>query len=1100
MHRTLAVLALTALAPLAAAIEVRGRVLDAGGRPASKLPVELISYDGETLSRTTTDAAGAFRLDAPQWGMYRVVVRAADAVPMEARLLPLLEAVELAPLRLERSEMLRVRTHPKTRVAVRPLRPRARDGWVDADRGGMTGDDGTLLVPRRSGETVEVSTSTARARADGPELTLRDDKPCARHLVVRDASGGSAKDVRVVTESFLLGTTGEDGAVTATAACGRELFVETAEGHRVRVPPSANEIVLTPPQLWSGRVIDAESRTPIAHAFVWSDDDPARFVRTDTRGAYSMGRAPSRAAAAGHLASTAGPTFALQPTVAITGVVRDANSHAVAGAELRIRETDRDRLWPDGLPSRTTSGPNGAFRIEALPHRAYVVEASHAGFAPATVTVKEKRSGIEIVLTPGQSAFGKVTDERANPVAAAEVRLTPSTDTPRFLRTAGQDAARLAYTDGEGNFRFEDLPRGMFDLEARADGFAPATLTGLAVEADRAADAGVVTLERGVMLEGVVVDADDRPVAGATVLAYPPSPAGILGEGVSRIAAAAGDAREATSRHDGRFAIAGLRSGDTVDVTARKPGYVAATLPQLELPQRDPLRVVLENGSRVTGRVANEEGEGVAGAVVSIRPSDSALPPGLSGQTVTTGASGSFTLGELPPGKFALSASARGYVAAESRVIDIRKGEHLADVALTLRRGSVIEGLVLAPDGGPAAGARVTVRGRVTPERMLDLEIAGSARADGEGRYRLEGVRPGPQTVVANDERYARAVREVNVQPGANRLDFRLAEGATLAGRVVDAVGTPVSGANVSLGIARADLTDASGAFRFTGLEPGSHTVTARKDGYSSARQEVRVAAQPVAIELRLQHGGGLITGRINGLAPALAAQLQVRAMEVPLKSADGIRDGRVDGQGMYRIEGVRAGTWTVTARHASGRQARREVVVSDAGVTTQADLDFAGGVTLTGTVRRAGEPVAGASVQAGGSTAVTDGSGFFRVDGLTAGEHTVIVTVPATGFRHTRQVSLTTDQQLDIDLPTARASGVVVDAMTRAPLAGVMIAAGAARTTSNPDGTFTLTNLARGTHRLIATFDGYEPAEVMLEIPADHASVGGLTVAVRQR
>ena len=1097
MMRALAVLALTALAPLAAAIEVRGRVVDSGGKPAAKLPVELASYKGETLSRATTDAQGAFRLDAPEAGMYRVVVKAPEAIPMEARLLPLLDATELAPLRLEKSEPLRVRAQPGTRLAARPLRPRTRDGWTDAERGGTTDVQGTLLVPRRPGESIEVATAMARARTEAAELALRDEKPCARQLVVRDAGGAAAKGVRVVTESFLLGTTDENGAVTATAACGRELYLETADGQRMRVSPSASEITLGRPQPVTGRVVDAESRTPIANAFVWPDDDPAGFVRTDAKGAYALARAPSRAAAAGHLASAAGPTFALQPTAAITGTVLDANNRGVAGAELRIREAGatRDTIWPEGLPARTTSGANGTFRLEALPHRAYSVEASHAGFAPSTVTVKEKRAGVEIVLTPGQSAFGKVTDEGANPIAAAEVRLTPSSDAPRFLRNVAEEEARVVFTDGEGNFRFENLPRGTFDVEASAENFAPATVRGVNVDADRAADVGMVTLERGIVLEGVIMDGDDRPVAGATVLAYPPSPAGIRGEAVSRLAAAAGEAREATTRDDGRFAITGLRSGDTVDVTARKSGYVASTLPQIELPQRDPLVVILEHGSRVTGRVSNEQGEAVVGAVVSVRPSDSALPPTLSGQTATSDAAGSFTLGELPPGKFALTASARGYVAAEARVIDVRKGEPLDDVALTLRRGSAIEGVVLGPNGAPASGARITVRsGRLTPERMLDLEVAGSARADGEGRYRLEGVSPGPQTVVATDDRYARATRDVTVQPGTNRVDFRLSEGSTLAGRVVDGAGAPVSGANISLGVsARPEISDASGAFRFSGLESGNYTLTARKDGYSSARQDVQLAGRPVeGLELRLQQGGGVITGRINGLAPALVAQLQVRAMEVPLKSMDGIREGRAEAQGTYRIEGVRAGTWNVTARHTSGREARREVTIAEGTGPTQADLDFGGGVTLSGSVRRAGEPVAGATVQTGGSTAVTDAAGLFQLDGLTAGQHTVTVTVAATGVRHTRQVSLTADQQLDIDLPTARASGVVVDELTRAPLAGVVVSAGTARTTSNGDGTFTLTDLARGTHRVTAM-----NAEVTVEIPSDDATVNGIVLSV---
>lgn len=1116
MLRASFLLALTLFAPAAAAMEVRGRVVGTDGKPAAKVPVELSTFAGETLGRATTDAQGAFRLEAAEVGMYRVVVRAPNAVPREARLLPLLETTELAPLRLEKSEPLRVRAQAGTRIAARAIRPHAREGWIDADRGGVTDEHGTLLVPRRAGETLEVATPKARARTAGTELTLRDEKPCARQLVIRDAGGAAVAKAHVLNESFHLGTTDEQGAATVTTACGRELVVETESGQRMRVPPApASEITLAAPQPWSGRVVDAETREPLANAFVWSDDDPARYVRTDAKGVYAIALAPSRAAAAGHLASAAGPTFALQPTSAISGTVVDAEGKAVAGAELRIRDAtaDRNRPWPEGLPSRTTSGANGAFRIAALPQRAYTVEASHAGFAPSAVTVKDKRSGVEIVLAAGQSAFGKVTDESENPIAGAEVRLTAASDAPRFVRNEAEEEARVTFTDGEGNFRFEHLPRGTVDLEAKAESFAPATVRGVTIEAERAADLGTVMLERGVVLEGVVLDGDERPVAGAQVIAYPPSPAGIRGEAVARIAVAAGDAREAMSRGDGRFSITGLRAGEAIDVTARKAGYVAATLPQLELPHDEPLRMVLESGARVSGRVTGEQGEAVSGAIVTVRPSDSALPPGLSGQSTTTDGDGAFVLGELPPGRFAVSAAAKGYVSAEPRLLDVREGASLDDVALTLRRGSSIEGVVLTPTGAPAAGARVTVRGTVTPERMVDIELAGSARADGEGRYRIEGVSPGPQKIVADDERHARAVRELNVQPGTNRVDLRLGDGGTVGGRVVDGEGRPLAGASLALGGAnRGEISDAQGVFRFTGVEPGNYTLTARKEGYAAARQELQLAGRPVeGLELRLVQGGGVITGRISGLPAALLAQLQVRAMEVPLTSMDGMRDGRTDAQGVYRIDGVHAGKWTVIARHGSGREARREVTIAEGAGQTQVDLEFGGGVALSGTVRRLGEPVSGASIQASGTrhastgSALTDASGHFRITGLEPGEHVVVVTVAESGLRHSRQVAIDGEQQLDIDLPTARAAGIVLDAITRAPLAGVTIAAVAAgpthpRATSNADGTFALTSLGRGSYRVTATSDGYEQAVVTVDVVADDATVEGLQLLLMPR
>ncbi len=982
-RRWLLVFALAAAAPAAMAIEIRGQLLDAGGKPAAQVPVELWSYSGGMIARAATDATGVFRFDPADAGMYRVVVRAANVAPREARLLPLLTETELAPLQL-----------------------------------GSQGHGWTEIV------TLPVK---------------RDDGP----------------------------------------------------------------------QRWSGRVVDAESRTAIANAFVWAEGDPSRVVRTREDGTYTATFAPSRAAAAGHLAATAGPVFALPPTEAVAGTVIDGEGRPVAGAAIRIRPAvpDRNRPWPEELPSRTTSRANGAFRLEAPPHRAYVVEASHARFAPTAVTVRDKPSAVAIVLLPGQSAFGRVTDAGASPIAGAEVRLTPATDVPRFFRDEADEDVRAAFTDGEGSFRFADLPRGPFALEVRAESFAPATRSHVPIDAGKPTDLGVIKLEPGVVLAGVVVDAEGHPLAGAVVAVYPPGPAGVRAGFFTRLAG------EATSGSEGKFSIAGLRAGETVDVTARKSGYVPATLPRVELPLDRALRLVLGTGARVRGRVADEREQPIAGAAVTIKPSESLLPPSLAGQTATTGSDGTFTFGELPSGRLVLTVAAKGRIAGEPRLIEAGEGETVDGVELTLRRGAAIEGVVLTPSGTPAAGARVSLRNR--PGWFASEST--DAHADGEGRYRLEGVGPGLQTIHASDERYATASRELEVQPRTNRLDFRLGEGLALAGRVVDGDGRPLSGASVGIanvrGVNRSDVSGSGGAFRFAALDAGDYAVTARKSGYSSAQENVSLAGRAVeGLELRLQQGGGIVTGRISGLPAPLLAQVLVRVTESPLLTIDGMRETLADGQGMYRVEGLHAGDWMFTALHASGREARSQVTIEEAAGQTQVDLDFGGGITLSGVVRRGGEPVAGASLQVNGvnvtssGRASTDGSGRYRIAGLEVGDYLVLIDVLQLGLmKHSQHISIAGDRQFDVDLPVARASGVVVDAVTGAALAGVsLVALGPGvpypETVSNADGTFTFPNLGRATYKLVATLAGYEQFEGELVVPTDNASVEGLRVPLHQR
>jgi hypothetical protein len=1149
---------LLAVTASGAELEVSGRVADAAGKPAAKAAVELFAArNPEPLTHTATAADGRFALVAPEAGMYRVVVRAAGALPMEAKLLPLLAPAELPPLRLIPDEPLRVRIlgsdgpQANAPVAAKGLQRLTMNGWQVAERTAASDASGTLSLPRAKGESLELTTfggswfdvRTTRERT----VDVRRDGNCTRLLLVRGADGQPVSGAAVSVEPFRVGSTNDEGTLTIGLPCRGELraAIETSDGRgadvRLRAAADATpfEVTLTAPVRHSGRVIGGETREPLAGAFVWFDDDPAGFVRTDAKGTYVLARrergsTPTlRAAAAGHLPSTSGPVFALQPTATLAGSVVDDEGRAVAGADVRIDEHAPEAAIryggnPEGLAVRTTSRANGTFRIDVLPRRAHVVKVTRAGYAPASLVAEKLppaaiKSGLRIVLSRGQSAAGRVVEkETSEPIAGAELRLVLSSRAaiPQWAR-GGEDepegAEFAAVSNADGSYRFEHLPPGKFELSVRAEGYAPQRVPGLAVAEGRAATFGVLSLERGAIVEGEVVDRDEQPLAGATVFVHPPAGAGVRGEAALRYAAEAEETREGVSGNDGRFSVRGLTPGATADVTVRREGFVTQTLPRVELPPSAPLRIVLEPSARVSGRVVDDRGEAIPGAVVTVRAPDAALPVGLEGRLVETDAAGAFVLHDLAAGRVAISAIARGYLSADPLLLDLGVRTNVQDVELTLRRGATVEGLVLTPSGQPATAARVTLRGTLTPERMLEREIAGFARTDGEGRYRLEGIGAGPQTLAASQEGYQSAIRDMVVQPGQNQLDFRLAEGLSVGGRVTDSGGAPVAGAGVSLmtsgpGAMRNEMSAADGTFRFPGVEPGRFVVSAQKQGYSTARQELQLADRAVEdLELQLRLGGGAITGQISGLTPRDLPNLQVTASKRPYAGMDGLRDGHADERFAYRIEGVFPGDWSVTARLPDGRQAQRSVTIAEGQGDVQVDLEFARGVTLSGRVLRAGTPVADAMLQASGAagtssgSATTDANGAFHIEGLQPDTHKVTVTVPQSGLRHERMVALTSDQTIEIELPTARVSGHAIDAATGAPLAGVVVTAEAEgtaggfppRATTDATGAFTLQGLGRGQFRLAGSKDGYARAEMTITVPADDSTVDDIRLAL---
>ncbi len=1158
MLRALAVAASLLLAAGASAEElpVSGRALDSAGKPVAKAGVELFAQrSSEPLARTATAADGRFEIVAPEPGMYRVVVRAAGALPMEAKLLPLLAPAELPPLRLIADEPLRVRLFARdgplatVRVAARSLQRHATTGWQPAERAATSDEKGTLSLPRAKGEQLELTTigsdfvdvRPARERT----IDIRRDGDCTRTLLVRGPDGRPVSGAAVSVEPFRVGSTNDEGLLTIGIPCHGELraSVEASDGRgagvrlRAAAEPAPFEVTLEAPARHSGRVIDGETRDPLAGAFVWFDDDPAGFARTDAKGTYALARRGHppllRAAAVGHLPSANGPVFALQPTATLAGSVVDDEGRAVAGADLRIDQDApevpiRFGVRPEGLAAHTTSRASGAFRIDVLPRRAYMLHVARTGYAPASLVVEKlapaaTKSGLRIVLSRGQSAAGRVVEkETSEPIVGAELRLMPSSRAavPRWARGGGDDAegaAFIAISNPDGSYRFEHLPPGKFELSVTASGYAPQRVPGLEVSAVQGATFGLISLERGAIVEGEVVDRGGQPLAGATVFVHPPAALGVRGDAVLRFASEAEETRQGVSGADGSFTVRGLTPGATADVTVQRKGFVTQTETHVELPPAAPLRIVLEPSARVSGRVVDDGGEPIAGATVTVRASDAALPIGLEGRLVVTDAAGTFVVQDLAAGRVAISAMARNYLSSDALLLDIGARADVQDVELTLRRGATVEGVVTTSSGQPATAARVTVRGALTPERMLEREVAGSARTDGEGRYRLEGVPGGPQELSASQEGYQGAIRNLVVQPGVNQLDFRLVEGLRVGGLVTDGSGAPVAGASVLLmtsgpGVMRNEMSAPDGTFRFSGVAPGRFIVSAQKQGYAAARQEILLADRAIEdVELQLSHGGGAIVGQIAGLTPRDLQNLQVTAMKRPYAGMDGLRDGRADERFMYRVEGVFPGEWSVTATLPDGRQAQRNVTVAEGAGEVRADLEFARGITLSGRVRRDSQPVAGARLQATGlagassGSATTDASGTFRIEGLRPDTHKIIVTVPRSGQRHERTIALTSDQDIDIDLPMARVSGHAFDAATGAPLAGVVVTAQAEgsaggfppRATTDGAGAFTLQGLGRGQFRLSGSKDGYARAEVAISVPADDSALDNVRLTL---
>lgn len=196
-----------------------------------------------------------------------------------------------------------------------------------------------------------------------------------------------------------------------------------------------------------------------------------------------------------------------------------------------------------------------------------------------------------------------------------------------------------------------------------------------------------------------------------------------------------------------------------------------------------PARLQLPAGGVVAGRVEDEKGKPVPGAMVTalfrLPSSNQAVQ-----RAATVGPDGSFRLGGLPLGRVMLTVGSPGCL-PQRREVELAKGPR-ADLALVLHRGRPVTLKVLDPEGAPLAGT--------VAELLPGVEAATSAA---DGMLRLPAVPASQTTVVVRCEGYL--PRRVAIPERLEGpLSVTLQPAAGLRARFVFAdTGEPVEGGRV---------------------------------------------------------------------------------------------------------------------------------------------------------------------------------------------------------------------------------------------------------------------------------------------------------------
>lgn len=532
---------------------------------------------------------------------------------------------------------------------------------------------------------------------------------------------------------------------------------------------------------------------------------------------------------------------------------------------------------------------------------------------------------IEVVMQRGGSLEGLVMDlDAAEPIPAFSISTIDRVETdgaaPGRYNPFGQGEH---FEDAGGRFRLPALCPGPVRLTFHAEGYVSKTLPEVEIEEGAERKGLIVTLSRGALVRGRVVDLDGEPVAGVNVMALDPEkrmgrrlydPRGDLAAPPPEIpdfrevvppalfsaAVGLGVLGDHAVRTDpnGAFELRGLPAGRTA-IVAFHPAYASTIEADLLLEageERDGLVLELSTGASVFGTVEDRHGEPIpASMVIALSPSGfgrgGAAQAGGGFYQTQTDAAGEYSIEHMEAGSYLLVSTLGDEAlnplsflsSLDFDLVTVPPDERVRFDIIDESRGATrVFGRVLdrgAPVGGGSISA-VSFEG----ENFLGVDWK-LGRIDGAGNYEFEGLAPAEYQFEMRSGAVRTRIRvEVPDQP-EYRLDLELPVGS-VAGRVVDAAtGVGVRRARVFLRpldedppeglvasflqsegqLLRSSSSD-DGGFLFEHLPAGRYELLARPRGGDGAA--ALAASEPQVLEVGESER---LSGVLIELPPSLA-------------------------------------------------------------------------------------------------------------------------------------------------------------------------------------------------------------------------------------
>ncbi len=635
----------------------------------------------------------------------------------------------------------------------------------------------------------------------------------------------------------------------------------------------------------------------------------------------------------------------------------------------------------------------------------------------------------------------------------------------------------------------------------------------------------------GASVRGRVLDPDGVPFAGARVVA------GTHFDPFAMFSAQGLDLRKpasAISDASGAFALAGVPGGLELHVAAHANGFASSpTVTVATVAGRTAeVELSLSRGATIAVTARDAVGAPVATALCRLERADlkldemTAQGDAVRGVRKRLDAEGQTRFVGIAAGRYYVRVDLPPWVECRREVVVDLSAPEIA-VELQLAKGRELRGHVLAKDGTPIGGARVSAS---EPSSLANVMRAATgagrrfAECDADGAFVLTGLVDFKLEVVARAAGYQEAKTEAAAN--ATAVELRLATRGAIEGialsrvtgkalksfelRIERRAAEPTSMFDASSfqGLQQLALPFATenGKFRVAGVEPGDLRLTIAAEGHGDWRSEwftLEEGATKRGVIASLQAEAvllGRVVAAVDGRPVVGASVRQLQADQAMLQQMVSRMlqpvGAKSDGDGRFRIGGLGAGAHRIAVRAEGFVEVELTAPPLAAGETSaelQVELDA--GAVIFGEVRGSDRaPIAGASIMCQDLTRFSmqstksDANGAYRIEGLAAGNF-ALTRMPSNlaiggddfmkemqGQIETQSVRLKPGEQLRVDFGAQTQGHAALEGRVTSggrPFAGAMVqvigsgeegrSSGVAAATTEADGSFRFDALQAG-------------------------------------